>query len=548
MYLLENIKRLERTGYKDKNPRAKYKSDGAPANAISIRGGVYEIFDLQAGEFPLTFTRFLPVKTFIGETLAIFQSQTNTQEGFENHNCHWWIDWCNEDGNIGKAYAYNLESHRPNEMKRNVVKIKKRLVSKEHSVLKDIPMISELEESIDGITYLNRYIIIKEYSVRDDNGKIRHYKIIQHINSGYKQEMREDLVGISKGVDPYERTVYDIGYLGDWKKVPNLSEQQKLILKDKWENMMRRCYSTKYEHKDCYQDVFVHNRWHSFEQFLRDVRLLPQYHLAKEDNFKGWDLDKDYYGSNAYSLETCTFLQSRENKIYATMKPFTCDDVVYLTQNDCLLAINGSKGGLQKALINNRKYKKHVLKWLEPEEDYVYRYELSRNQLNSLLYNLKHDPSSRRHIISFWHWANIDKKMLVECAYETQWTVANINGINYLDLTLIQRSSDYLVAGTGINQAQYVALQMMVAKHCGYEVGLFEHYRKNVHVYDRHFEQLGETIIRLETMKKDDIKREAKLILNVPDGTNFYDIKVDDFEIIGYDYMKPQLEKFDLGV
>ena len=48
------------------------------------------------------------------------------------------------------------------------------------------------------------------------------------------------------------------------------------------------------------------------------------------------------------------------------------------------------------------------------------------------------------------------------CAYETLWSVRNVNGEFYLDMTLIQRSNDYIMAGY-INKIQYVALQMMIA-------------------------------------------------------------------------------------
>ena len=61
------------------------------------------------------------------------------------------------------------------------------------------------------------------------------------------------------------------------------------------------------------------------------------------------------------------------------------------------------------------------------------------------------------------------------CAHLTEWSVRNIDNIYYLDLTLIQRSQDYLMA-SHINKIQYVALQMMIASHLGYSVGKFCHF------------------------------------------------------------------------
>lgn len=281
-YLLQNIERIESSGYKDENPRGRYESDGEPSHCISIRGGVYEIFDIEKGELPVTLTRQIPLKSTIGEIMTFYKDQSNKIEDFEKNKCGFWKQWDIGDGTIGGRYSYT----------------------------------------------------IKEY-----------------------------------------------------------------------------------------------------------------------------------------------------------------------------------------------------------------------DQMNTLLKGLVEDPFSKRHVIDLWQLEHLNKlEGLKPCWWSSMWTVSVVDGEKYLDLTLISRSSDLLVAGTGINQLGYVALQMMVSKHCGYKVGLFETYRKNVHVYDRHLPQLEETIKRLINMSEDKILRTPQLILNVPDGTNFYDIEIDDFELINYEPIKPQLEKFDLAI
>src|SRR5690606_16072396 len=117
-------------------------------------------------------------------------------------------------------------------------------------------------------------------------------------------------------------------------------------------------------------------------------------------------------------------------------------------------------------------YKNYIFKYIENDNENLYRYELSRNQINELIKSLKEDAYSRRHMLSFYNWSNQDKKMLVECAFQSLISVRNVDGEKYLDWTLIMRSSDYLVAGH-INMIQYVALQMMIAHHLGYKVGKF---------------------------------------------------------------------------
>lgn len=171
------------------------------------------------------------------------------------------------------------------------------------------------------------------------------------------------------------------------------------------------------------------------------------------------------------------------------------------------------------------------------------------DQMNSLLDGLKNDPFSKRHLMDMYQFEHLRKsKGLHPCFFLTMWSCAKVGDDIYLDLTLVGRSSDLLVAGTGVNQMQYVALQLAVAKHCGYKVGLFEIYRKNVHIYDRHTEQLEDTIQRLEDLQWDGIDHKPKLVLDVPDFTSFYDITVDNFKLVDYNPIKDKLKKFDLAI
>ena len=122
----------------------------------------------------------------------------------------------------------------------------------------------------------------------------------------------------------------------------------------------------------------------------------------------------------------------------------------------------------------------------------VQRYDL----MNKLLKSLKEDPFSRRHIMNMYQESDMaENKGLHPCAYETIWSVRKNNDTYYLDMTLNQRSNDYIMAGY-INKIQYVALQMMVASHLGYKVGKFCHFVQNLHVYDRHFDAASELLNR----------------------------------------------------
>lgn len=167
----------------------------------------------------------------------------------------------------------------------------------------------------------------------------------------------------------------------------------------------------------------------------------------------------------------------------------------------------------------------------------VARYDLMNKRV---LEDIKKDPYGRYHIMNLWQEDELQSSDgLKPCAYETIWTVRG----NYLDMFLNQRSGDMLVAsGAGnVNEVQYAALLMMVARDTGYEPGKFTHMVVNEQIYDRHIENAKELLNR-----QSDISKVPVMKLN-KDKTNFYDFTIDDFELIDYEPVKPNL-KFELGV
>lgn len=153
----------------------------------------------------------------------------------------------------------------------------------------------------------------------------------------------------------------------------------------------------------------------------------------------------------------------------------------------------------------------------------VSKYDL----MNGLLDGLKNDPFSRRHIINLYQYQDLNTtKGLHPCAYETIWSVRKIDGVMFLDMTLIQRSNDYIMAGI-INKIQYTAFLMMVASHCGYNVGKFCHLTQNLHIYDRHYDAANEILDRTTLGINLQPKIELKEI------KSFYDYTIDDFIIHG---------------
>ena len=169
----------------------------------------------------------------------------------------------------------------------------------------------------------------------------------------------------------------------------------------------------------------------------------------------------------------------------------------------------------------------------------VSRYDL----INNLITDIQNDPYGRRKIVSLWQETDLHETAgLAPCAFLTIW---NVRG-EYLDMVLVQRSGDMLTASGpgGINEVQYAALLMMIARHTGYKPGVFSHLVANEQIYDRHFE---EGCIMLERFNSlEEAAAAPSLILN-PEKTNFYDFTIEDFTMENYTPIKPQL-KFELGI
>lgn len=181
----------------------------------------------------------------------------------------------------------------------------------------------------------------------------------------------------------------------------------------------------------------------------------------------------------------------------------------------------------------------------------VKRYDL----INRLIEDIKNDPYGRRKIVSLWQETDLrETSGLAPCAFQTIW---NVRG-EYLDMLLVQRSGDMLTASGpgGINEIQYAALLMMIARHTGYKPGVFSHMVANEQIYDRHMDAANDMRSRfsareqeefyIESVLRETIFLHPRLVLNL-EKTNFYDMTIDDFTMENYNPIKPQL-KLELGI
>lgn len=168
----------------------------------------------------------------------------------------------------------------------------------------------------------------------------------------------------------------------------------------------------------------------------------------------------------------------------------------------------------------------------------VFRYDLIQNLINDILEN----PYGRRKVMSLWQEDDLrETPGLAPCAFLTIW---NVRG-RYLDMCMIQRSGDMLTASGpgGINEVQYAALQMMIARHCGYLPGVFTHFVANEQIYDRHMEAAK----TLYSRAINPINLYEPYLVLKEGKTDFYDFTIEDFDMRNYYPIKPQLE-LELGI
>ncbi len=168
------------------------------------------------------------------------------------------------------------------------------------------------------------------------------------------------------------------------------------------------------------------------------------------------------------------------------------------------------------------------------------------NLMHNLIDGIEKNPDSRYHIINLWQVEDFkDPHGLKPCCFQTNFNVRHKDNETFLDMTLYQRSTDFMTAGITVNEIQYAVFLCVVAHHFGYTPGIYTHFMQNIQIYDRHIKQAHELLSR-ET-----VPCEPKIWIN-PNKKDFFSLEPDDIKIIGYDVeiikeINPQL-KFPLAI
>ena len=156
------------------------------------------------------------------------------------------------------------------------------------------------------------------------------------------------------------------------------------------------------------------------------------------------------------------------------------------------------------------------------------------DQVDRLIYDLKHNPYSRRMITNMYVHQDLHEMNLYPCAYSMTF---NVTG-DRLNAILNQRSQDVLAANNW-NVVQYAVLVHMIAQVTGFKPGELVHVIADAHIYDRHIPIVKELIER-ETYPA------PKFKMN-PDVNDFYEFTVDDFTIEDYK-TGPQVKNIPIAI
>ncbi len=159
-------------------------------------------------------------------------------------------------------------------------------------------------------------------------------------------------------------------------------------------------------------------------------------------------------------------------------------------------------------------YGKQWRSWSAPNGESI-------DQISQLIQQIKHNPDSRRLVVSAWNVPDIEKMKLPPCHMFFQFYVAE----GKLSCQLYQRSADVFL-GVPFNIASYALLTMMIAQVCDLALGDFIHTFGDAHLYTNHLEQAQQQLSREP--------RPLPLMQINPEVKDIFKFAYDDFSLLDY--------------
>lgn len=529
----------KRVGKKLVNEGTWIKNKRTGKNCLTMIGDMMK-FDLRdTDQFPILTTKKMNIKPVIGELLGFIRGYDNAAD-FRTLNCKIWDanandneQWLNNpnrkgEDDLGRIYGVQARS------RNTFFKIENRLYEKPVKQKLELPDFGDvvLDDSMNESNLLGKVFTSKTSGqfriIKERRSQTSHYLFdIIFLDTGYiKRNVQHSAIRSLQVKDPYYPNVCGIAAYG----IPK-DEKLAKLLSPTWRDMIHRCYGEKRMNSPWYKDndVFVEDRWLLFENFVEDFKKLDRWELKLEFPEK-YSLDKDFYCSNMYSVNTCIWsskqeqnINSRQGKQFLAISPdgeFHYEEIGI--SNFCE-KIGLNRRSVEMALASGAKNKGWEFKQINNLDSNI-RIRID-DQLAHAIAKIKHNPSDRRIIVDHWNPNELHMMALPPCHMNYSFSVQN----DTLHLTLYQRSCDYPI-GIPFNIASYALLLKIVAKITGLKAGTFTHFMSNIHIYEDQYE------LFLEQLKRD-VKPSP--VLNMPEISSLKDLEEwvtpNDFTISDYD-------------
>lgn len=271
--------------------------------------------------------------------------------------------------------------------------------------------------------------------------------------------------------------------------------------------------------------VTICNKWLQPQEFINDVKSLPQYWYKRNNNKQlNMVLYGNWCGDYHYSPNTAVWISHKDKNLYESH----IDDFIakhHISHNTFATATEDELKEYDRLFQLRRKeiyhdgdlgsiYGSQWRSWRNPDGS-------TTDQLTRVIETLKKNPDSRRMIVSAWNVSVLDDMALPPCHVLFQFYVAN----GKLSCQLYQRSADMFL-GVPFNIASYSLLTHMIAQEVGLDVGEFIWTGGDCHIYTDHISQVREQISRTPR---------AYPTLVLQHKESIFDYTMDDIDIEGYD-------------
>lgn len=493
-------------------------------DTLSVFGRMFR-HDLKKG-FPLLTTKRVPPRSVATELIWMLRGETTLKFLHENNVKVWDANAGStaDDADLGPVYGKQLRrivssqwvEPRVEEHKPTYTTAYDRAIFIDKTPAKTALLGREVETGDGPCT------VIKELP---DPGAHTKFLVKFH-RSGATRIVSYNDVQSGKIMDVWAPRVEGVGCYGEY----DYNDPDVPTLLPIWRDMLGRCYDVKDTSYAAYGGAGVHvdMSWQIFANFLRDAKKLPNWLLKKEYPAL-YSIDKDArHAANRYNAENCMWATKEEQALNtSTGTPFTAispdgREVLFRSFGEAVREHGLNQSAVHRCL-NGKLHTHHG--W----SNFAYLSQPGKvlrtrifDQLRQVIASLKHDPTSRRHLITLWNPAEIDQMKLPPChGIATQFNVSD----GRLNCMMTQRSADYFL-GAPWNIASYALLTHILARRTGLEPGELVIAFGDLHLYTNHLDQAREQLSRAP--------RELPTLKIVQDRKEPEDHMPDDFVFEGY--------------